>query len=228
MVTYLCDTIQEKVSGERKMNLRHLFVTALLLGFAAVAVSADVYVWTDENGVKHYSNVAPSEKADEIDKDKELRTNSAPGAGTQPTRRERRSSQSAAPSRSQTAATPRPSGPDGDATEEDPDSAADGHSTGRLDLKKFPIPQDQLVTREKAIVSQLKRNLEKSDADREALISREKKRLMQSIVDLESASLAKFGSQKNKLRQVGYYKYRLEALMNSPETYFDYGESDAD
>jgi hypothetical protein len=210
------------------MNLRQLFVTALLLGFTAAAVSADVYVWTDENGVKHYSNVAPSEKADEIDKDKELRSNSAAGAGNQPTRRERPSSQSAAPSQSQAAAPPRPSEPAGDASEEDPDNATDSHSTGRLDLKKFPIPQDQLVAREKAIVSQLKRNLEQSDADREALISREQKRLMQAIVDLESASLAKFGSQKNKLRQVGYYKYRLEALMNSPETYLDYAESDAD
>ena len=40
---------------------------------AADGLSANVYVWTDENGVKHYSNVAPPESAgDAVDQVDEL------------------------------------------------------------------------------------------------------------------------------------------------------------
>jgi hypothetical protein len=221
--TYLFDTINKTVSGGAKMNRWRLLVPVALLGFISAPALSDVYIWTDENGVKHYSNVAPTEEADEIDKSREIRTSKPPGNET-PARRERRARKSSAPSQSTAQPQPQPSEKTGEA----PDNPKENHSAQRLDLKQFPVPQDQLVAREKTFISKLKQDLEASDADREAIIRSEKKRLMQAITDLEEASLSKFGSQKNKRRQVGYYKYRLEALMNSPETYFEYGESETD
>jgi len=84
------------------------------------------------------------------------------------------------------------------------------------------------VAREKAIVRNLQSELEDSDVDRDALIEAERRRLLEAIEDLEKAPLSKFGSQQNKQRQVGYYKYRLEAIEDDPETYFEYGHSDYD
>jgi hypothetical protein len=37
---------------------------------------------------------------------------------------------------------------------------------------------------------------------------------------LEARPLDYFGSQRNKTITIGYYKYRLEALLQNPEKYF--------
>ncbi|MGA9477645.1 MAG: hypothetical protein WBV21_07685, partial [Desulfobacterales bacterium] len=108
----------------------------------------------------------------------------------------------------------------------DPD--ADYIEETRLDMSVFPIPQDELVQREKSIVYDLQQQLEQPNADRQHLINREKKRLMLAIQDLDEAPLEKFGSQKNKRRQVSYYKYRLEKLLADPDEYIKYPESESD
>ena len=74
----------------------------------------------------------------------------------------------------------------------------------------------------------LQQQLDLPDVDQQHLINREKKRLMLAIQDLEEAPLEKYGSQKNKRRQVGYYKYRLEKLLADPDEYFKYPESESD
>jgi hypothetical protein len=53
----------------------------------------------------------------------------------------------------------------------------------------------------------------------------EKKRLEETIADLEEKPLEFFGSQKNKRVRLGYYRYRLDALMKDPENYFNNPES---
>ena len=111
-------------------------------------------------------------------------------------------------------------------TETDPD--ADYIEATRLDLMVFPIPQDELVQREKSLVGDLQQQLDQSGVDRQHQINREKKRLTLAIQDLEEAPLEKFGSQKNKRRQVGYYKYRLDKLLTDPDEYIKYPESDTD
>jgi len=51
-------------------------------------------------------------------------------------------------------------------------------------------------------------------------ITREKERLEKQILELEQKPLEFFGSQQNKRVRIGYYKYRLQALMADPENYF--------
>jgi hypothetical protein len=51
-------------------------------------------------------------------------------------------------------------------------------------------------------------------------IATEKERLEKKIEELEQKPLEFFGSQQNKRVRIGYYKYRLQALMEDPENYF--------
>ena len=55
---------------------------------------------------------------------------------------------------------------------------------------------------------------------REERIAREKKRLEDTIADLEEKPLDFFGSFKNKRVRLGYYRYRLETLNTDPDKYF--------
>jgi hypothetical protein len=204
----------------------------LIIALAAVwlappPLSAKVYIWTDENGVKHYSNVEPSESADEIEDNKEISAPPHPTADRRNRGRRPRQTQTPAPG---AASEPAPAGPHGtappDASPSDSDAAfVESH---KLDIDKFPIPQAELVQREKSIVGSLKREIVENGADPHKLAAREKKRLRYNLAQLEGAPLEKFGSQDNKRRQTGYYRYRLEALQNSPDTYFDYAETEGD
>jgi hypothetical protein len=210
------------------MNRTVAIFALLLLACSALQLRADVYVWTDENGVKHYSNVAPSEASEEFDKDKELKSNAGPGTAAPPPRRGSRPGTPKASAPTRTPRSDAASGAKGSTSAADQGPEAETPEVLRLDLKKFPMPQDELVKREKTIVKGLKKELEKPGASRDAALKKEENRLLKAIQDLNEASVDKFGSQKNKNRQVGYYKYRLDALLNSPDTYFDYGESDTD
>ena len=51
-------------------------------------------------------------------------------------------------------------------------------------------------------------------------IETEKQRLEAKIAELEEKPLEYFGSQKNKCTRIGYYKYRLETLLQDPDKYF--------
>jgi len=51
-------------------------------------------------------------------------------------------------------------------------------------------------------------------------IAAEKVRLEAKIAELEEKPLEYFGSQKNKRTRIGFYKYRLETLMQDPDKYF--------
>ena len=55
---------------------------------------------------------------------------------------------------------------------------------------------------------------------KEEKINAERQRLEAIIRELEAKPLEYFGSQRNKIRRLGYYRYRLEALMDDPDKYF--------
>ena len=44
--------------------------------------------------------------------------------------------------------------------------------------------------------------------------------LTAKIAELEARPLDYFGAQKNKRKRIGYYKYRLETLLQDPDKYF--------
>ena len=52
------------------------------------------------------------------------------------------------------------------------------------------------------------------------LIAEETERLLKKIAALEAKPLDFFGSQRNKILTIGYYKYRLEDLAKDPDKYF--------
>ena len=65
---------------------------------------------------------------------------------------------------------------------------------------------------------------ESEDAENQGIseerIAAEKERLETKIAELEEKPLDYFGSQKNKRTRVGFYKYRLEMLLQDPDKYF--------
>jgi hypothetical protein len=56
---------------------------------------------------------------------------------------------------------------------------------------------------------------------RAELIEAEKARLEEKIAFLEKQPLEFFGSQRNKIVRIGFFRYRLEDLMKDPDKYFD-------
>ncbi|UCH19725.1 MAG: DUF4124 domain-containing protein [Deltaproteobacteria bacterium] len=203
------------------MNFVKLWIIFLVLYFYASSPQAQMYEWTDEKGVKHYSNVVPSESAEEIKTEKETKedkiTNDKRSIIDKSKARQTGRSSRKAPEKAVEA-------PSEGSAPEDPEKSAerDLFVKMNLNLKRFPISQDDLVNEEKARLSQIINYAEKNSFSREVFIEREKNRLLKAISDLEAAPLNKFGSYDNKRRQVGYYKYRLEELLESPEKYFSY------
>ena len=49
------------------MKFTGMLSATLVICFCTANIYAGMYSWTDENGVKHYSNVAPSREAEEIE-----------------------------------------------------------------------------------------------------------------------------------------------------------------
>ena len=77
--------------------------------------------------------------------------------------------------------------------------------------------EEAKATEEAKAVEGAKQNQPPSKEER---IESEKQRLQKKIIGLEAQTLDYFGSQKNKRTTIGYYKYRLETLMQDPDKYF--------
>jgi len=54
----------------------------------------------------------------------------------------------------------------------------------------------------------------------EEKIAAEQEKLEKKISELEEQPLEYFGSQNNKRVRIGYYRYKLEALLQDPDKYF--------
>ncbi len=65
---------------------------------------------------------------------------------------------------------------------------------------------------------------ESEDAENQEIseekIAAEKEMLESKIAELEEKPVEYFGSPKNKRTRVGFYKYRLEMLLEDPDRYF--------
>ena len=61
---------------------------------------------------------------------------------------------------------------------------------------------------------------EDQESSQEDKIAAEKEMLEAKIAELEEKPVEYFGSPKNKRTRVGFYKYRLEMLLEDPDKYF--------
>lgn len=209
------------------MKLLAVFIALVVVVGYAPARLAKVYIWTDENGVKHYSNVAPDESADEVKKDDEIKTGPSATEKPRSANEDERPKLDAPAAETDAGKDVEPTG-DKKITPEKKSADQDTQTPPDSGLNMEPLTQGERVKREKAHVKQLQIELSKDGSKRTEFIAAEKKRLLRELEQLRRAPVTQFGSQKNKTRQVGYYQYRLEALVNNPDTYFDYGDSYTD
>ena len=158
-------------------SLRLLLVPALvLLGFSVVC--AQVYTWTDKNGVRHYGD-APPEDAE--------------------------NSKVMFP-------------------EYQYDESADKKRTeqGQQQLESLI---KELEAQDAEAQAEERKQLEESEQNKtptqQELVEVEKQRLEKRIAYLEEQPLEFFGSQKNKTVRIGYYRYRLQSLLEDPDKYFN-------
>ena len=162
-----------------KRTLIILIVSATCWYMAGISHSeADIYTWTDEKGVRHYSNSPPTDAEDPEVIFKEY--------------------------------------------EHDPSSDQQRFEMEQQEWKKLI---DQIEADDRQATEEAERRAQEARNNREPSLEErtaaEKKRLEDTIADLEEKPLEYFGSQKNKRVRLGYYRYRLDTLMQDPENYFN-------
>ena len=159
-----------------------IFIMTIVLAFTVTVLGianseAEIYTWTDENGVKHFSDGPPAE-----------------ARGAKPA--------------FQTY---------------EYDEAADRQRT-ESDQKDIEKAVKDINQEYAEAEQEKKRQEEEAEENRpptmEERIEDERTKLNLKIAELESLPLDHFGSQQNKIRSIGYYKYRLADLEKDPEKYF--------
>ena len=159
------------------------FTTAIILAFALIVMGipnsgAQIYTWTDENGVKHFGDQPPPDAIDPKPAFEEYKHDE-----------------------------------DADRQRSEEDAKDIQKAVKEIDQQYEAAQQDKQRQAEEAEANQ--------PATMEERIQDEKTKLKSKISELESLPLSLFGSQKNKIRTVGYYKYRLADLEKDPEKYFN-------
>jgi chromosome segregation ATPase len=160
--------------------MKSLISLILLLGILlwVPASNADIYSWTDENGVKYYGNEPPENAANVKMLFKE----------------------------------------------EPHDAAADQKrtETQNQDVNELIRELEAEEQRQAAEARKRAAEAEKNRAPTmQERVEAERERLEAKIAELEEKPLSYFGSFKNKRVRLGYYRYRLEDLMQDPEKYFN-------
>jgi hypothetical protein len=201
------------------MNRAGLLIITLSTFLGASNLQAQMYHWTDEKGVKHFSNVAPADSGKEINIGKEHSDGST--ANEKRARTNNRKPQEVKKSTRKTREKAKPV----PKNETPPESKkVEVNRTvfekAGLNIGRFPISQDELISDEKKRLKQIESYSVSASLSREEMVKREQKRLEGAIQTLQRAPLSKFGSYNNKRKQVGYYQYRLTELLESPDTYF--------
>ena len=154
------------------------FVLAFALTvFGVVAPNAEVYTWTDENGVKHFSDRRPAE-----------------AKGAKPAFAEYQYDEAA------------------DKKRTDTESQELEKIVKTIDAENEKTEQEERQRQKEAEENRPPTMEEKVAAERE--------KLKQKIAVLEAQPIEFFGSQRNKIKTLGYYNYRLEDLASNPEKYF--------
>jgi len=84
-------------------------------------------------------------------------------------------------------------------------------------IKELEKEEARQAAEDRRKAAEAERNRKPTQQER---VEAEKERLEAKIAELEEKPLDYFGSQKNKRVRIGYYRYRLETLMQNPEQYF--------
>ena len=101
-------------------------------------------------------------------------------------------------------------------------SADDERTRSDQDILKALIEEIEEEDRKARDEQEKKIAAEKANQppSREEMIASEEQRLREKIETLEAKPLSFFGSQRNKILTIGFYKYRLEDLIDDPDKYF--------
>jgi chromosome segregation ATPase len=155
-------------------------IPLIVIACTALCVStlnADIYSWTDKDGVKHFSNVPPDD-----------------GDNVKVEFKESQHDENADQQRFE----------------------VDQKEWEKL-IREIENEDNQARAEEQKRAEEAKKN---QPPNREQIIQAEKERLQNKIDELEKKPLDYFGSFKNKRIQIGFYKYRLQTLMQDPDKYF--------
>lgn len=160
------------------MKSAGILLILVLIFFGVAAANAQIYTWTDKDGIRHYGNSPPEDAEDARVMFPEYKY----------------------------------------------DESADKKRTEQ-EQKQLKLMIEEMEKQDAAAQAEEKRRLEESEKNRkptrQELIEAEKQRLEKRIAYLEEQPLEFFGSQKNKTVRIGYYRYRLEALLEDPDKYFN-------
>ncbi|UCF89885.1 MAG: DUF4124 domain-containing protein [Desulfobacterales bacterium] len=163
------------------MNTIRILSIIVLVGLWITNLNADIYTWTDKNGVKHFSNQPPANAGDATVIFREYQFD-----------------------------------------------AAAHEKRVELEQQEWQTLIQDIEREEKRAQEEARRKAEEARKNqpptRDELISSEKDRLEKKIAELEDKPLDYFGSFKNKRVRLGYYRYRLQTLMESPDDYFNHPE----
>lgn len=156
------------------MKFAIALLAIFLAGLFVTPLHADIYSWTDENGVKHFSNAPPADAQNVNVEFKEYQYNE------------------------------------------------------KADRQRFEMEQEEWESVFREAEREEKKERQQAEAERRnrkptraELIESEKQRLLNKVTELEEKPLDYFGSYKNKRVRIGFYKYRLDTLMQDPDKYFN-------
>ena len=166
------------------MKFFNILIISVLTLFCVTILNAEIYTWTDEKGVKHYSD-HPPENVENYEVQKESQTKQQDEEA------------------------------DKKRTEAEQEQIQDF-------IKEADENYEKQQKEEKLKAEEAKKN---RPPTREEKIAAEKEKLENKIAELEEQPLEYFGSQRNKIARIGYYRYRLEALLEDPDKYFKNPES---
>jgi ATPase subunit of ABC transporter with duplicated ATPase domains len=161
------------------MKLLNILIICILTFFCVATLNAEIFIWTDEKGVKHYSD-HPPENVKNYEVQEESQTNQ----------------QNEEADKKQT-------------------EAEQEHIQDFIEEADQNYEKQQREEKLKAKEAEINR-----PPTQEEKIAAEQKKLEQKISELEEQPLEYFGSQRNKLARIGFYRYRLEALLQDPDKYF--------
>ena len=157
------------------MKLLNILTISVLTFFCVSTLAAEIYIWTDEKGVKHYSD-HPPENAESYDVKTETQT-----------------------------------------YQYDEEADKQRTETEQKQLQDAIKEENENDEKQQQEAAEAERNRPPTQEEK---IAAEKDKLENKIAWLEEQPLEYFGSQRNKIVRIGYFRYRLEALLEDPDKYF--------
>lgn len=161
------------------MKIITIWMLVLFAIIGISAASADIYTWTDANGIRHYSDRPPENVNDAV--------------------------------------VVFPEYPYDEMADQKQFEMEQEEWNTLIDDIEAEDRNDREAERKRAEAEEAQK--ERAPTQQE-IVDAEQQRLEQKIAELESQPLEFFGSQKNKRVRIGYYRYRLEALLQNPDEYF--------